>query len=160
MDDGEGITESLLTLSHYHVPEMQAPSIADFQNSRMHSPTLSNGGRNSALSPLPSISHCGPVGNVQCIPRVRFEFTPPHASWTVHRLQFFLATCICNNLQRLPRSHTGQNCSRLALRCLRAWSALHSTFPYPRARRLAHAFFGHKNDHDITHQTLCTKSCY
>jgi hypothetical protein len=28
MDDDEGITESLLTLSHYHVPEMQAPSIA------------------------------------------------------------------------------------------------------------------------------------
>jgi hypothetical protein len=105
MDDDEGITESLLTLSHYRVPEMQAPSIADFQNSRMHSPTVSNGGRNSALSPLSSISHCGPVGDVQCIPRIRFEFTPPHTSWTVHRLQFPLATCICNNFQRLPRSH-------------------------------------------------------
>jgi hypothetical protein len=32
VDDDEGITESLLTLSHYRVPEMQAPPIADFLN--------------------------------------------------------------------------------------------------------------------------------
>jgi hypothetical protein len=51
VDDQEGITESLLILSHYRVPEMQAPSIADFQNGRMHSPTVSNGGQHSALSP-------------------------------------------------------------------------------------------------------------
>jgi hypothetical protein len=24
----------------------------------------------------------------KCIPQIRFEFTPPHVSWTVHRLQF------------------------------------------------------------------------
>jgi hypothetical protein len=70
MDNDEGITESFLTLLHYRVPEMQAPSIADFQNGRMHSPTVSNGGRNSALSPLPSISRCG------CLIFTRPSFTP------------------------------------------------------------------------------------
>ena len=30
----------------------------------------------------------GQLGDTQCIPRIRFEFTPPRASWTVHRLQF------------------------------------------------------------------------
>lgn len=30
----------------------------------------------------------GELGEVHCIPRIRFEFTPPRASWTIHRLQF------------------------------------------------------------------------
>jgi hypothetical protein len=33
-------------------------------------------------------SRTGQLGDTQCIPRICFEFTPPHASWTVHRLQF------------------------------------------------------------------------
>ncbi|KAJ8592472.1 hypothetical protein M405DRAFT_691750, partial [Rhizopogon salebrosus TDB-379] len=28
------------------------------------------------------------LADVRCIPRIRIEFTPPHASWTVHRFQF------------------------------------------------------------------------
>jgi hypothetical protein len=50
-DYDEGITELLLTLSHYHVPEMQVPSTVDSQNGQMHSPsTVSNGSRHSATS--------------------------------------------------------------------------------------------------------------
>ena len=30
----------------------------------------------------------GQLGDIHCIPRIRFEFTPTHASWTVHRLRF------------------------------------------------------------------------
>jgi hypothetical protein len=30
----------------------------------------------------------GQLGDIHCIPRIRFEFTPSRASWTVHRLQF------------------------------------------------------------------------
>ncbi|KIK34759.1 hypothetical protein CY34DRAFT_812699, partial [Suillus luteus UH-Slu-Lm8-n1] len=30
----------------------------------------------------------GQLGDTQCIPRIRFEFTPPRASLTVHRLRF------------------------------------------------------------------------
>jgi len=29
----------------------------------------------------------GQLGEIYCIPRIRFEFTPAHSSWTVHRLQ-------------------------------------------------------------------------
>jgi hypothetical protein len=28
------------------------------------------------------------LGEIHCIPRIRFEFLPPYASWTVFRLQF------------------------------------------------------------------------
>ena len=30
----------------------------------------------------------GQLGDIHCIPWIRFEFTPSRASWTVHRLQF------------------------------------------------------------------------
>lgn len=30
----------------------------------------------------------GQLGDIHCIPRIRFQFTPPRASWTVQRLQF------------------------------------------------------------------------
>lgn len=30
----------------------------------------------------------GQLGETFCLPRIRFEFTPMRASWTVHRLQF------------------------------------------------------------------------
>ena len=30
----------------------------------------------------------GKLGDIHCIPRIQFEFTPLCASWTVHRLQF------------------------------------------------------------------------
>ena len=30
----------------------------------------------------------GQLGDIHCIPWMRFEFTPSRASWTVHRLQF------------------------------------------------------------------------
>ncbi|KAG2139347.1 hypothetical protein DEU56DRAFT_735691 [Suillus clintonianus] len=30
----------------------------------------------------------GQLGDTQCIPRIRFKFTPPCTSWTVHHLQF------------------------------------------------------------------------
>lgn len=30
----------------------------------------------------------GDISDPLCIPRIRFEFTPIHCSWTVHRVQF------------------------------------------------------------------------
>jgi hypothetical protein len=30
----------------------------------------------------------GTISDPLCIPRIRFEFTPAHCSWTVHRIQF------------------------------------------------------------------------
>lgn len=30
----------------------------------------------------------GHIGDPLCIPRIRFEFTPPNCSWTVNRIQF------------------------------------------------------------------------
>jgi hypothetical protein len=30
----------------------------------------------------------GTLGDIHCIPRIRFEFKPTHSSWTIQRLQF------------------------------------------------------------------------
>jgi hypothetical protein len=30
----------------------------------------------------------GHIGDPLCIPRIRFEFTPPNSSWTIQRIQF------------------------------------------------------------------------
>jgi glucose repression mediator protein len=81
MDDDydEGITESLLTLSHYRVPEMQAPSTGDSQNGQMHLPTVSNGSRHSAPSPHPSVSHHGSVSSSRSRP------SPPGAPGSLKR---------------------------------------------------------------------------
>ncbi|KAJ8587914.1 TPR-like protein [Rhizopogon salebrosus TDB-379] len=78
-DYDEGITESLLTLSHYRVPEMQAPSTGDSQNGQMHSPTVSNGSRHSAPSPHPSVSHRGSVSSSRSRP------SPPGAPGSLKR---------------------------------------------------------------------------
>ncbi|KAG1873308.1 hypothetical protein C8R48DRAFT_593961 [Suillus tomentosus] len=48
----------------------------------------------------------GQLEDTQCIPRIRFEFTPPRASWTVHRLQFPL---------RLAYATTFNGCQGLTL---------------------------------------------
>lgn len=48
----------------------------------------------------------GQLGDTHCIPRIRFEFTPPRASWTVHRLQFPL---------RLAYASTFNGCQGLTL---------------------------------------------
>ena len=48
----------------------------------------------------------GELGGIHCIPQIRFEFTPLHASWTVHRLQFPL---------RLTYTSTFNGCQGLTL---------------------------------------------
>jgi hypothetical protein len=48
----------------------------------------------------------GVLGEPQCIPRIRFQFSPPHSSWTVHRIQYPL---------RLAYSTTFNGCSGLTL---------------------------------------------
>ena len=48
----------------------------------------------------------GELGSIHCIPQIRFEFTPLHASWTVHRLQFPL---------RLTYASTFNGCQGLTL---------------------------------------------
>jgi hypothetical protein len=48
----------------------------------------------------------GQLGDIHCIPRIRFEFTPTRASWTVHRLQFPL---------RLAYATTFNGCQGLTL---------------------------------------------
>jgi hypothetical protein len=30
----------------------------------------------------------GDISDPLCLPRIRFEFTPPKSSWTIHRIQF------------------------------------------------------------------------
>lgn len=77
-DYDEGITESLLTLSHYRVAEMQAPS-TDSQSGSVHSPTVSNGSRHTAASPRPSISHRGSISSSRSRP------SPPGAPGSLKR---------------------------------------------------------------------------
>ena len=48
----------------------------------------------------------GELGNIHCIPQIRFEFTPLCASWTVHCLQFPL---------RLAYASTFNGCQGLTL---------------------------------------------
>lgn len=51
----------------------------------------------------------GQLGDTHCIPRIRFQFTPTRASWTVHRLQFPLRlayACTFNGSQGLTLDKT------------------------------------------------------
>lgn len=48
----------------------------------------------------------GELGDIHCLPRIRFDFTPPRASWTVQRLQYPL---------RLAYSTTFNGCQGLTL---------------------------------------------
>lgn len=48
----------------------------------------------------------GQLGETQCIPRIRFQFTPNHSSYTVYRLQFPL---------RLAYATTFNGCAGLTL---------------------------------------------
>jgi hypothetical protein len=48
----------------------------------------------------------GLLGEPQCIPRIRFQFTPSYSSWTVHRVQYPL---------QLAYTTTFNGCSGLTL---------------------------------------------
>ncbi|KAJ8595571.1 hypothetical protein M405DRAFT_329038 [Rhizopogon salebrosus TDB-379] len=99
------------------------------------------------------------LGDVRCIPRIRFEFTPPRTSWTVHHLQFPL---------RLAYATTFNGCQGLTLdktvldlRCsVFVHGQLYTALSRIRVRGDSHILFRTTRMIMITtHQTLCTKSC-
>jgi hypothetical protein len=97
------------------------------------------------------------LGDVQCIPRIRFEFTRPHASCTIHGLQFTLqpayATTGCQGL-------TGQNCSTCAAMSSYTVSSTQH-FPVSACRGLTHPFSDDNNDYDYnTSNVVYVKELY
>jgi hypothetical protein len=97
------------------------------------------------------------IGDVQCIPRIRIEFTPPHASWTVHRLQFPLRPAYATTFsgcQSLTLDKTV-----LDLRCdVFVHGQLYTALSHIRARGDSRILFSDdKNDYDYNTSNVVYK---